>query len=69
MFKLGDLVVPNAPMQAVAGYKKGDRSFWAGVPGLVVKVKDGGVDVLSCDEVHRNIRFGFIELFNPAGNN
>ena len=68
-FKLGDLVTPNAPMQAVSGFSKGDRSFWAGVPGLVVRMNDGGVDVLSCDEIHRNVKFGFIELFSAASNN
>jgi hypothetical protein len=68
-FKLGDLVTPNASMQAVAGFSKGDRSFWAGVPGLVVRMNDGGVDVLSCDEIHRNVKFGFIELFSAASNN
>lgn len=68
-FKLGDLVTPNAAMQAVAGCPKGERSFWAGSPGLVVKMRDGGVDVLSCDEMHRNVKFGFIELFNAASNN
>lgn len=69
IFKLGDLVTPVASMQAISGCPKGTRSFWAGVPGLVVKVGEGGVDVFSCDETHRYIKFGFVELFNRASNN
>ena len=68
-FKLGDLVTPVASMQAIAGWPKGSKSFWSGVPGLVVRVAEGGVDVFSCGEMHRHIKFGFVELFNNANNN
>jgi len=67
-FKLGDLVTPVAAMQAIS-FPKESRSFWSGGVGLVVKVGESGIDVLSCDEVQRHIKFGFVELFNRASNN
>lgn len=67
--KLGDLVKPSIAMQVVSGYPEDFPSFWAGKPGLVVKVSLGSIDVLSCDELHKNVKLGFVELFSDLSNN
>lgn len=67
--KTGDLVRPVAIMRIMSGFREGTRAFWAGAPGLVVKVEDNFVDVLSCDELHRNIKMSLIELYDESTNN
>ncbi len=67
--KLGDLVKPSIAMQVVSGYPEEFPSLWAGKPGLVVKVSNDSVDVLSCDGCHRHVKLGFIELFDDSNNN
>lgn len=66
--KTGDLVRPVAIMRIMSGFPESASSFWAGTPGLVLKVEDNFVDVLSCDDLHRNIKMNLIELFSTTSN-
>lgn len=56
-------------MRVLSGYPEDFASFWAGMPGLVIRADEDSIDVLSCDELHKNVKLGFVELFSDLSNN